>query len=73
MSTKPIALSSPATLAEVLGRLTAIEALPRQRRLDLMSGVRRVARLMGDVPADIPAEPEALRRRLKFLLRRLRA
>jgi integrase len=67
MSTKPIALSSPATLAEVLGRLTAIEALPRQRRLDLMSGVRRVARLMGDVPADIPAEPEALRRRLKFL------
>jgi integrase len=67
MSTKPIALSSPATLAEVLGRLTAVETLPRQRRRDLMSGVRRVARLMGDVPADIPAEPEALRRRLKLL------
>jgi hypothetical protein len=66
-STKPIVLSSPRTLADVLGRLTAIEALPRQRRRELMSSVRRVARLMGDVPANIPADLEALRRRLKLL------
>jgi hypothetical protein len=32
-----------------------------------MSSVRRVARLMGDVPANIPADLEALRRRLKLL------
>ena len=67
MSIKSVALSSPATLAEVLDRLRNTETLPHQRRLDLMSGVRQVARLLGGVPEDIPADPEALRRRLKLL------
>jgi integrase len=67
LSIKSVALSSPATLAEVLDRLRAIEALPHQRRLDLMSGVRQVARLLGSVPEDIPADPEASRRHLKLL------
>ena len=67
MSIKSDALSPPATLAGVLDRLTANVTLPRQRRRDLMSGVRQVARMLGDVPADIPADPEALRRRLRLL------
>lgn len=67
MSIKSVALSPPSHLAEVLERIAAMDRLPRQRRLDLMSAVRRVARLIGDVPADIPADPEALRRRLRPL------
>ena len=67
MSTKSDTLGSPATLADVLDRLATVDALPRQRRDDLLSGVRKVARVLGDVPANIPADPEALRRRLKLL------
>jgi hypothetical protein len=32
-----------------------------------MSAVRRVARLLDSLPADIPADPEALKRRLGIL------
>jgi integrase len=42
-------------------------SLPRQRRHDLMSAVRRVTGLLDGLPADIPADPEALRRRLSLL------
>jgi hypothetical protein len=67
MSIKSVALSPPSNLTEVLERIAAMDRLPRQRRLDLMSAVRRVARLIGDVPADIPADPQALRRRFRPL------
>ena len=43
-----------------------MDGLARQRRQDLMSAVRQVARLFGGLPADVPANPEALRRGLNF-------
>ena len=67
MPTKPVALAPPATLAEVLDCITATGQLPRQRRHDLMSAVRQVARLLGGQPGDIPANPETLRRGLNLL------
>ena len=67
MSTKPVALGPPANLAEVIERIAAMDGLPRQRRLDLMSAVRQVARLLGGLPVDVPANPEALRRALSLL------
>ena len=38
-----------------------------QRRQDLQSAVRQVARLLGGLPADVPADPEALKRGLNIL------
>jgi hypothetical protein len=67
MSTHLTALGPPATLAHVLERLAAMESLPSQKRHDLMSAVRRVARLLDSLPADIPADPESLKRRLGIL------
>ena len=67
MSTKPVALGPPANLAEVIERIAAMDGLPRQRRHDLMSAVRQVARFLGGLPADVPANPEALRRALSLL------
>jgi integrase len=67
MSTKSVSLASPANLAEVTERILSLEGLQRQRRDDLMSAVRRIARLLGGHPADIPANPEALRRRLNVM------
>jgi integrase len=67
MSTVSAALGPPASLAEVNVRIAAMQGLAEQRRFDLMSGVRGVAKVLGDHPADIPADPEALRRRLNHL------
>jgi site-specific recombinase XerD len=67
MSTKTASLASPANLAEVMERILSLGGLQRQRRDDLMSAVRQVARLIGGLPADIPANPEALRRGLNAL------
>jgi hypothetical protein len=67
MSTTAVALAPPETLAEVLDRITAMDALPRQRRHDLLSAVRQVARLLGGLPADVPANPEALKRGLNLV------
>ncbi len=67
MSANAVALAPPATLAEVLDRIAAMDALPRQRRHDLLSAVRQVARLLGGLPADVPANPEALKRRLNLM------
>jgi integrase len=50
-----------------MGRILSLEGLSRQRRQDLLSAVRQVARLIGGPPADVPADPEALRRGLKLL------
>jgi hypothetical protein len=67
LSTKVDALSPPTTLADVLDRLAERKTLARQRQLDLMSGVRQIARLLGAVPADLPADPQALRQRTGLL------
>ena len=58
---------APATLGEVLARLGAMNDLPRQRRDDLCSAVRRVTGLIGIPAADIPADAAVLRRRLSIL------
>jgi integrase len=68
MSTKPSSLAPPATLAEVLERILSMDGLARQRRQDLMSAVRQVARLIGGLPADVSADPEALKRGLNILI-----
>ena len=67
MSTKSASLAPPANLAEVMARILSMEGLQRQRRDDLMSAVRIVARLLGGLPVDIPANPEALRRGLNVM------
>jgi integrase len=67
MSIKPASLTPPSNLAEVLERILSMEGLQRQRRDDLMSGIRQVARLIGGLPVDIPANPEGLRHRLKLI------
>jgi integrase len=67
MSTKSASLSPPANLAEVMERILSLEGLQRQRRDDLLSGIRRVARLLGGLPAHIPSNPEALRRGLNVM------
>ena len=67
MSTNAVALAPPATLAEVLDCIAAMDALPQQRRHDLLSAVRQVARLFGGLPTDVPADPEALKRGLNLM------
>ena len=62
MSMQMRSLTPPANLAEVLERLSLKDDLERQRRQDLMSAVRKVAKLLGCMPADLPADPEALRK-----------
>jgi integrase len=44
-----------------------MQGLQRQRRDDLMSALRQVVRLIGGLPVDVPANPEALRRRLNAM------
>jgi hypothetical protein len=63
----PVALAPPETLADVLAGIAAMGTLPRQKRHDLMSAIRRTAMLLDASPADVPADPEALRRRLRLL------
>jgi hypothetical protein len=67
MSTKAASLAPPANLAAVMERILSTGGLQRQRRDDLMSALRQVARLTGGFPADIPANPEALRRGLNIM------
>jgi hypothetical protein len=67
MPTLPIALAPPTTLAEVLDRIADMDHLPRQKRHDLMSAVRKVARLLGGLLTDVPAHPDPLRRRLNLI------
>lgn len=67
MSTKSIALAPPASLGEVIQRIATTDQLPRQRRHDLTCAVRQVSRLLGGLPADIPANPETLKRGLSLI------
>lgn len=52
------------TLEDVARAISAIEQLPRQRRQDLCSAVRRLAAVQDMRPADIPADVEAIRRQI---------
>src|SRR5687768_1489137 len=52
------------SLADVVVRLQELVDLPVQTRLDLQSAVRKVARVLGLPPADVPAHPGFLRHRL---------
>jgi hypothetical protein len=67
MSNKASSLAPPANLADVIERVAAREGLTRQRRQDLASAVRQIARLLGGFPADIAADPEALKRGLRLM------
>ena len=67
MSIARASLIPPRNLAEVNERILSLEDLARQRRQDLMCAVRRIARLLGGQAADIPADPEVLRRSLMTL------
>jgi integrase len=67
MSTLPVALAPPTTLAEVLDRIAGMDHLPRQKRHDLMSAIRQVARLLSGLLTDVPAHPDPLRRRLNLI------
>jgi integrase len=57
-------LSRVMTLADVMGHIQQQHALPQQRRHDLTSAVRTIARLLGQPPSDITADPAAIRQRL---------
>ena len=56
--------SRATTLADVISHLQERHALPQQRRHDLTSAVRTVARLLGQPDRDIEANPAAIRQRL---------
>jgi hypothetical protein len=62
MSTHPVALSPPQTLAGMLERIAAMDGLPRQGWLDLMYAVRRLAVLFDDPLSAIRADPAGLTR-----------
>ncbi|MCP8937345.1 site-specific integrase [Alsobacter sp. SYSU M60028] len=55
---------SRATLQTVLDALAAAD-LPSRRRQDMASAVRTVAKVLGRAPAELAADPPALRRRLE--------
>jgi integrase len=56
--------SRATTLADVISHIQQRHALPPQRRHDLTSAVRTIARLLGQPPGDIEADPAAIRQRL---------
>lgn len=55
------------TLEVVLSRLSADASLSVNRRRDLMSAVRLVARALGEPPSHVPADAKLIRRRLSKL------
>jgi integrase len=68
MSTDPASQAPvPATLGDVLDVLQGRDDLQPWLRRDLCSAIRTLCRALGQVPADVPAEPDALRRRMKDL------
>jgi integrase len=56
--------SRATTLADVISHIQQRHALPPQRRHDLTSAVRTIARLLGQPASDIEADPAAIRQRL---------
>jgi integrase len=73
MTTLPPSLShasahpSPPSLADLIAHIEADETLPMQRRRDLCSAIRIVARAMDRRPEEISADPVLLRPRLKAI------
>lgn len=63
MSTKAPSRAAP-TLADVISYIQQQHGLPRQRRHDLASAVRTIAKLLGQPASDIEANPPAIRQRL---------
>jgi integrase len=57
----------PATLAEVAIVIQARGDLPDWQRRELCSAIRTLCRVFGQPPADVPADPALLRRRLANL------
>jgi hypothetical protein len=57
----------PATLGEVVDLIQSRSDLQPWLRRDLRSAIRTLCRALGQAPADVPAEPSALRRRMKDL------
>jgi hypothetical protein len=66
MVTKPhIKASAPATFADVMERIQAVDELTKSRRRDLLSALRSMAKFFGMRPEDIPANTNWLRHRLR--------
>jgi hypothetical protein len=55
----------PATLGDVVDLIQGRSDLQPWLRRDLCSAIRTLCRALGQVPADVPADPTALRRRMK--------
>src|SRR5215472_2989623 len=64
VSTHTPSRAAPTTLADVISHIGDQKAIPQQRRHDLASAVRTVAKLFGQPPGDIAADPAAIRQRL---------
>src|SRR5690348_6937176 len=64
MAPSPASRPPTATLAAVLEAVAAAPDLTPQRRQNMASAVRTVARLLGRTPESIPADPRQLARRL---------
>jgi integrase len=68
MSTNPASRAPvPTTLGDVLDLIHGRSDLQPWLRRDLCSAIRTLCRALGQAPADVPAEPSALRRRMKDL------
>jgi len=63
----PSPASRQPSLADVLAAIEQATDLSPARRRDLSSAVRAVCKALGRQPADIPADPAQLRRRLEGL------
>src|SRR5215472_13274360 len=64
VSTHTPSRAAPTTLADVISHIGDQKAIPQQRRHNLASAVRTVAKLLGQPPGDIAADPAAIRQRL---------
>jgi len=68
MSTIPASRGPvPATLGDVVDLIQGRSDLQPWLRRDLCSAIRTLCRALGQVPADVPADPAGLRRRMKDL------
>jgi integrase len=63
----PFLAEDTLTLAVVIARIEADETLKVNRRRDICSAARTLARLFNKTPGEVPASPSWLRRRLKYV------
>jgi integrase len=64
MSTKTPSRAAPPTLADLISHIQQRHGLSQQRRHDLTSAVRMIAKLLGQPASDIEANPATIRQRL---------